>query len=137
MEKKIRMLLTRHPYDGHERGYNVVATGLRERGIEVILGGTQLAGEIAETAIQEDVDFIGYRITSGEPTILVEILFQKLKEKGTDIPVIVGGVVPTKDIPRLKEIGVIEIFRPGNSMDSIADFIRNYHRGNQGGKEKS
>jgi len=131
------MLLTRHPYDGHERGYNVVATGLRERGIEVILGGTQLAGEIAETAIQEDVDFIGYRITSGEPTILVEILFQKLKEKGTDIPVIVGGVVPTKDIPRLKEIGVIEIFRPGNSMDSIADFIRNYHRGNQGSKEKS
>jgi len=131
------MLLTRHPYDGHERGYNVVATGLRERGIEVILGGTQLAGEIAETAIQEDVDFIGYRITSGEPTILVEILFQKLKEKGTDIPVIVGGVVPTKDIPRLKEMGVIEIFRPGNSMDSIADFIKNYHRGNQGGKEKS
>ena len=131
------MLLTRHPYDGHERGYNVVATGLRERGIEVILGGTQLAGEIAETAIQEDVDFIGYRITSGEPTILVEILFQKLKEKGTDIPVIVGGVVPTKDIPRLKEMGVIEIFRPGNSMDSIADFIRNYHRGNQGSKEKS
>ena len=131
------MLLTRHPYDGHERGYNVVATGLRERGIEVILGGTQLAAEIVETAIQEDVDFIGYRITSGEPTILVEILFQKLKEKGTDIPVIVGGVVPTKDIPRLKEMGVIEIFRPGNSMDSIADFIKNYHRGNQGGKEKS
>jgi methylmalonyl-CoA mutase C-terminal domain/subunit len=137
MEKKIRMLLTRHPYDGHERGYNVVATGLRERGIEVILGGAQLAGEIVETAIQEDVDFIGYRITSGEPTILVEILFQKLKEKGADIPVIVGGIVPTKDIPRLKGMGVTEIFRPGNSMDSIADFVKNYHSGNQGGKEKS
>ncbi len=128
MDKKVRMLLTKHPYDGHERGYNVVATGLRERGIEVILGGHQLAGEIAETAIQEDVDFIGYRITSGEPTILVEILFQKLKEKGADIPVIVGGIVPTKDIPRLKEMGVIEVFRPGNSMDSIADFIKNYNR---------
>ncbi len=128
MDKKVRMLLTKHPYDGHERGYNVVATGLRERGIEVILGGHQLAGEIAETAIQEDVDFIGYRITSGEPTILVEILFQKLKEKGADIPVIVGGIVPTKDIPRLKEMGVIEVFRPGNSMDSIADFMKNYHR---------
>jgi len=94
----------------------------------VILGGHQLAGEIAETAIQEDVDFIGYRITSGEPTILVEILFRKLKEKGADIPVIVGGIVPTKDIPRLKEMGVIEVFRPGNSMDSIADFMKNYHR---------
>ena len=128
MDKKVRMLLTKHPYDGHERGYNVVATGLRERGIEVILGGHQLAGEIAETAIQEDVDFIGYRITSGEPTILVEILFQKLKEKGADIPVIVGGIVPTKDIPRLKEMGVIEVFRPGNSMDSIAAFMKNYHR---------
>ena len=134
MEKKIRMLLTRHPYDGHERGYNIVATGLRERGIEVILGGTQLAGEIVETAIQEDVDFIGYRITSGEPSILVDILFKKLREKGVDIPVIVGGIVATKDIPRLKEMGVVEVFRPGNSMDSIADFIKNYHRGNQGGK---
>jgi len=131
MEKKVRLLLTKHPYDGHERGYNVVATGLRERGIEVILGGHQLAGEIAETAIQEDVDFIGYRITSGEPTMLVEILFQKLKEKGADIPVIVGGIVPTKDIPRLKSMGVIEVFRPGNSMDSIADFIKNYDRASQ------
>jgi methylmalonyl-CoA mutase C-terminal domain/subunit len=128
MEKKVRLLLTKHPYDGHERGYNVVATGLRERGIEVILGGHQLAGEIAETAIQEDVDFIGYRITSGEPSILVEALFQKLKEKGADIPVIVGGIVQTKDIPRLKKMGVIEVFRPGNSMDSIADFIKNYDR---------
>jgi len=128
MDKKVRMLLTKHPYDGHERGYNVVATGLRERGIEVILGGHQLAGEIAETAIQEDVDFIGYRITSGEPSILVEALFQKLKEKGADIPVIVGGIVQTKDIPRLKKMGVIEVFRPGNSMDSIADFIKNYNR---------
>ena len=128
MDKKVRMLLTKHPYDGHERGYNVVATGLRERGIEVILGGHQLAGEIAETAIQEDVDFIGYRITSGEPSILVEALFQKLKEKGADIPVIVGGIVQTKDIPRLKKMGVLEVFRPGNSMDSIADFIKNYNR---------
>ena len=128
MDKKVRMLLTKHPYDGHERGYNVVATGLRERGIEVILGGHQLAGEIAETAIQEDVDFIGYRITSGEPSILVEALFQKLKEKGADIPVIVGGIVQTKDSPRLKKMGVIEVFRPGNSMDSIADFIKNYNR---------
>jgi methylmalonyl-CoA mutase C-terminal domain/subunit len=124
MEKKIRMLLTRHPYDGHERGYNIVITGLRERGIEVILGGTQLAGEIVETAIQEDVDFIGYRITSGEPSILVELLFQKLREKGADIPVIVGGVVQTKDIPRLKEMGVVEVFRTGNSMDSIVDSIK-------------
>lgn len=137
MEKKIRMLLTRHPYDGHERGYNVVATGLRERGIEIILGGTQLVGEIVETAIQEDVDFIGYRITSGEPAILVALLFQKLKEKGVDIPVIVGGVVPSEDIPRVKEMGVVEVFGPGRSMDSIANFIKNYHRGNQGGKEKS
>ena len=131
MEKKVRLLLTKHPYDGHERGYNVVATGLRERGIEVILGGHQLAGEIVETAIQEDVDFIGYRITSGEPTILVEILFQKLKEKGADIPVIVGGIVRAKDIPRLKSMGVIEVFGPGSSMDSIADFINNYDRASQ------
>ena len=76
------------------------------------------------------MDFIGYRIACREPTILVEILLQKLNEKGADIPVIAGGIVTSKDIPRLKSIGVIEIFGPGSSLDSIANFLKNYHRGN-------
>jgi methylmalonyl-CoA mutase C-terminal domain/subunit len=137
MEKKIRMLLTRHPLDGHEAGYNILATGLREHGIEVILGGAQLPEEVAETAIQEDVDFIGLRNMAGDPVYLVETLFQRLRDKGGDIPVIVGGILRPREVTQLKEMGVVEVFGPGSSIDSIANFINNYHRGNQGSKEKS
>jgi len=127
-EKKIRFLLTRHPLDGHETGYNVLATGLRERGIEVVLGGHQLAEQIAETAIQEDVDFIGYRIMAGDPIILAEKLFQRLKERNADIPIVVGGIIPPRLIPKLKEMGVVGIFGPGSSLNTIADFLRHYQR---------
>jgi methylmalonyl-CoA mutase C-terminal domain/subunit len=127
MDKKIRMLLARHPLDGHEAGYNILATGLREHGIEVILGGAQLPEEIAETAIQEDVDFIGFRNMAGDPIYLVEVLFQKLREKGADISVIVGGIIRSREIPQLKEMGVIQVFGPGSTIDSIADLMKRYH----------
>ena len=128
MEKKIRMLLTRHPMDGHEAGYNILATGLRERGIEVILGGAQLPEEAAETAIQEDVDFIGFRNMAGDPIYLVETLLQKLKEKGADIPIIAGGIIRPREVTELKEMGVIEVFGPGTSIDSIASLMKGHHR---------
>ena len=126
--KKIKLLLTKHPLDGHESGYNILARGLREHGIEVILGGSQLADEIVETAIQEDVDFIGYRIMAGDPIYLVQELSEKLKKKGADIPVIVGGIIRIKDIPKLKAMGVIEVFIPGSLLSDIANFIKKYTR---------
>jgi len=122
------MLLTRHPLDGHEAGYNILATGLREHGIEVILGGAQLPEEAAETAIQEDVDFIGFRTMAGDPIYLTETLFQKLREKGAGIPIIVGGIIRPREVTQLKELGVVRTFGPGTSIDSIADFVKNYHR---------
>jgi len=128
MEKKIRMLLTRHPLDGHEAGYNILATGLREHGIEVILGGAQLPEEVAETAIQEDVDFIGFRNMAGDPIYLIETLLQKLREKGADIPVIAGGIIRPREISQLKEMGIVEVFGPGTSIDSIASLMKQYHR---------
>jgi methylmalonyl-CoA mutase C-terminal domain/subunit len=128
MEKKIRILLTRHPMDGHEAGYNILATGLRERGIEVILGGAQLPEEAAEAAIQEDVDFIGFRNMAGDPIYLVETLLQKLKEKGADIPIIAGGIIRPREVTKLKEMGIIEVFGPGTSIDSIASLMKQHHR---------
>jgi methylmalonyl-CoA mutase C-terminal domain/subunit len=128
MEKKIRMLLTRHPLDGHEAGYNILATGLREHGIEVILGGAQLPEEVAETAIQEDVDFICFRNMAGDPVYLIETLLQKLREKGADIPVIVGGIIRPREVTKLKEMGIVEVFGPGTSIDSIASLMEGYHR---------
>ena len=103
----------------------------------MILGGAQLPEEVAETAIQEDVDFIGLRNMAGDPVYLVETLFQRLRDKGGDIPVIVGGILRPREVTQLKEMGVVEVFGPGSSIDSIANFIKNYHRGNQGSKEKS
>jgi methylmalonyl-CoA mutase C-terminal domain/subunit len=128
MENKIRMLLTRHPMDGHEAGYNILATGLRERGIEVILGGAQLPEEAAETAIQEDVDFIGFRNMAGDPIYLVETLLHKLKEQGADIPIIAGGIIRPREVTKLKEMGVIEVFGPGTSIDSISSLMKQHHR---------
>ena len=119
-EKKIRVLLVRHPRDGHDRGFSVVATGLRDAGFEVILV-VGLADEIAKVAIEENVNLIGYRLMAGEPEILIPALFHKLKENRCDIPVIVGGVMATQ---QLKELGVVEVFGPGSSLDLITDFIR-------------
>jgi methylmalonyl-CoA mutase C-terminal domain/subunit len=128
MEKKIRMLLTRHPLDGHEAGYNILATGLREHGIEVILGGAQLPEEVAETAIQEDVDFIGFRNMAGDPIYLIETLLKKLREKDADIPIVVGGIIRPREVTKLKELGIVEVFGPGTSIDSIASLMERYHR---------
>ena len=101
---------------------------LREHGIEVILGGAQLPEEAAETAIQEDVDFIGFRNMAGDPVYLIETLLQKLREKGADIPVIVGGIIRPREVTKLKEMGIVEVFGPGTSIDSIASLMEGYHR---------
>jgi len=127
-EKKVRLLLTKHPLDGHESGYNILVRGLREHGIEVIIGGSQMTNEIVDTAIQEDVDFIGYRIMAGDPLFLVQDLFDRLKQKGADIPVIVGGIIRVKDIPKLKAMGVAEVYIPGSLLSEIANFMKNYKR---------
>jgi methylmalonyl-CoA mutase C-terminal domain/subunit len=94
MERKIRFLLSRDDWY-HQRGYWVVASALRNGGFEVVLGGTQTPEDIVQTAIEEDVDVIGYRIMDAAPKILLPILFERMKEKGIDgIPVVVGGIVP-------------------------------------------
>ena len=127
-EKKVRLLLTRHPLDGHESGYNILARGLREQGIEVILGGSQLVDEIVDTAIQEDVDFIGYRIMAGDPIYLVEDLQKKLKAKGVDIPIVIGGIIRVKDFPKLRQMGVAGIFIPGSLLSDIANFLKSHRQ---------
>ena len=124
IERKIRVLLTKHPFDSHSAGFYIVATGLRDAGLEVILT-TQLADEIIATAIQENVDIIGYRIMAGEPSVLIQILFEKLREKGIEsIPVIVGGIIPEDEIPLLRKFGVSEVFPPGSKVSSIAGYIK-------------
>ncbi|MDD5094130.1 MAG: cobalamin-dependent protein [Dehalococcoidia bacterium] len=125
-DRRIRLLLVRNPFDGHVSGYNVVATRLRDEGIEVILGGALFAEQIADTAIQEDADFIGYRIMAGDGPVLVEQLLQILKDKDADIPIIVGGVIPAENKPRLKAMGVVDVFGPGSTAASMVSCMKDH-----------
>jgi len=109
---------------GHSMGYHTIATALRDAGIEVILGGTQIPRQIAHTAIQEDVDVIAYRIMGAHPPTLVSRLMKLLKEQGADnIPVVVGGAILPKQEEQLTEMGVLRIFPVGCSLESVISFF--------------
>lgn len=124
MEQMIRFLLSRDDWY-HQRGYWVLASALRNAGIEVILGGIQTPQDIVQTAIQEDADIIGYRIMDAAPKILIPILFDKMKEKGVqDIPVVVGGIIPEKDEILIKEVGVKEVFHPYTPLEMVVGRAR-------------
>lgn len=124
--KTPRILLAKPGLDGHDRGAKVVAHALKDAGFEVIYTGLHQTVEmIAQSAIQEAVDIIGLSIMSGAHIPICRKLFQLLKEKqADDIIVIVGGVIPTRDIPILKEMGVASVFPGGSDIDAPADFIR-------------
>lgn len=119
----IKVLIAKTSLDGHWRGVAMVTSALRDAGMEVIYGGMITPRQIVETAIQEDVDVIGINI--GGRHGVVEELVNLLKEKKLDnIPVIAGGVVPPSDIPRLKQLGIAEVFPPGSKLEDIVRFIR-------------
>jgi methylmalonyl-CoA mutase C-terminal domain/subunit len=124
--RKIKVLIAKPGLDGHDRGAKVVARGLRDAGMEVIYAGLrQTPEQIAETAIQEDVDVIGISILSGAHLALLPKITTLLKAEGiTDILLLVGGTIPDIDIPTLKDAGVNEIFRPGSSLQEIVDYIK-------------
>jgi methylmalonyl-CoA mutase C-terminal domain/subunit len=125
-ERKIRVLVAKPGLDGHERGARVVAYGLRDEGFEVVYTGLrQTPDQIAVAALQEDVDVVGLSILSGAHVSLSRKVIQRLKDQGADdILLLVGGVIPEKDIPILKEIGVGAVFTSGSSIPMIAEHIR-------------
>ncbi len=125
-EKKIRFLLVADT-PGHTTGYYVVARALREAGIEVILGGFQQPSGMVEAAAQEDVDYIGYRIMDREPCLVVSLLMERLKERGLEhVQVVAGGIIPRQDIPKLKAMGVGQIFRPGAKLADIVAYVKGH-----------
>jgi len=124
-EAKTRVLVAKPGLDGHERGAWVVAYGLRDAGFEVVYTGLrQTPMEIATAAIQEDVNVVGLSILSGAHLSLSSAVIEGLRAQGgEDIIVLVGGVVSDDDIPKLKKMGVSEVFTSGSSIQSIAEFI--------------
>ena len=122
---KIRVLVAKPGLDGHDRGAKVIARALRDAGMEVIYTGLRQTPEmIASAALQEDADCIGLSILSGAHNHIAPRLMALLKEKGLeDILVIIGGIIPDVDVPRLKTLGIKGVFVPGTPMQEIIDFI--------------
>jgi methylmalonyl-CoA mutase C-terminal domain/subunit len=125
--KKIRVLIAKPGLDGHDRGAKVICRALRDSGMEVIYTGLRRTPEeIVNAAIQEDVDVIGLSILSGAHTVLFPKIMKLLKKnEAGDIDVIAGGIIPEKDVPKMKKIGISEIFLPGTSTQDIARWIEN------------
>jgi len=127
-ERKIRILIAKPGLDGHDRGARVIARAFRDAGFEVVYTGChQTPEQIVSTAIQEDVDLIGLSILSGAHRYSFPRIMELLKENNAeDITVIGGGIFPLEDIPKLKAIGIKEIFEPGAKLDDIVQWVRTH-----------
>jgi methylmalonyl-CoA mutase, C-terminal domain len=125
-ESKLRILVAKPGLDGHDRGAKIIARALRDAGMEVIYTGLHQTPEmIVNAAVQEDVDAIGMSIMSGAHMTLFPAVLELLKgQNAEDIRVFGGGIIPDEDIPKLKRIGVSEIFTPGSSTQDIVQWIR-------------
>lgn len=132
MADKIRVLVAKAGLDGHDRGAKVIAAALRDAGMEVIYTGLrQTPDMIVEAAIQEDVDVIGISLLSGAHMTILPKIRKLMDEKGmNDVLLTGGGIIPEKDINKLKEMGVGELFTPGASTTDIADYIKKWREEN-------
>jgi len=125
-ESKLRILVAKPGLDGHDRGAKIIARALRDAGMEVIYTGLHQTPEmIVNAAVQEDVDAIGMSIMSGAHMTLFPAVIELLRGKdAADIRIFGGGIIPDEDIPKLKQMGVSEIFTPGSSTQDIVQWIR-------------
>lgn len=125
-ERRLRILVAKPGLDGHDRGARVIARALRDAGFEVIYTGChQTPEQIVQTALQEDVDMIGLSILSGAHNYSFPRIMELLRENNAeDIVVVGGGIFPLEDIPKLKAIGIKEIFTPGSKLDDIIKWVK-------------
>jgi methylmalonyl-CoA mutase C-terminal domain/subunit len=124
-ENWIRVLMAKPGMDGHWRGLVIVTQALRDAGMEVIHGGNMSVQQIAQTAVQEDVDVVGLSIMTGNVVGMTEATVRELKKAGKgDVLLIMGGVITDDDIPTLKELGVDGIFISGTPLQEIVEFVQ-------------
>ena len=130
MAHKIRVVIAKPGLDGHDRGARVIARALRDAGMEVIYTGLrQTPEQIVSAALQEDADVIGLSILSGAHMHICPRVMALLAEHDLrDVLVVVGGIIPGVDIPKLHDMGVRGIFLPGTPMQEIVDFVREHAR---------
>ena len=120
-----RILVAKVGLDGHDRGITVVARILRDAGYEVIYTGLfQTPQTVAAAAVDEDVDAIGLSMLSGAHMTLAPLVVDEVRKLGSEIPVVVGGIVPNQDVEPLKEAGIAAVITPGASADQVVATIR-------------
>jgi methylmalonyl-CoA mutase C-terminal domain/subunit len=124
--RKLRVVIAKPGLDGHDRGAKVIARALRDAGMEVIYTGLrQTPEQIVSAALQEDADVIGLSILSGAHNYIAPQLMDLVHQKGLDdVLVLIGGIIPDADVPKLKALGIKGVFVPGTPMQEIIDFIQ-------------
>lgn len=123
-----RILIAKPGLDGHDRGAKVIARTLRDAGHEVIYSGLhQTPAQIADTAVDEDVDAVGLSSLSGAHLSLFPKVVEELAARqADDIVVFGGGVIPDDDIPVLRDAGIAAVFTPGTPLDAIAAWVEEH-----------
>jgi methylmalonyl-CoA mutase cobalamin-binding domain/chain len=124
--RPVRVVLAKVGLDGHDRGIKVVARALRDAGLHVIYAGLwQTPEAVIRTVADEDADWLGLSLLSGAHMTLVPRVLELLRAAGLGhVGVLVGGIIPEADIPKLQEMGVARVFGPGTSLDEIVAFLR-------------
>jgi methylmalonyl-CoA mutase C-terminal domain/subunit len=127
-KRPIRVLVAKVGLDGHDRGAKVIASFLRNAGMEVIYTGLHQTPEsVVNTALQEDVDAIGISILSGAHNTVFPKIMKMMKEKGMDDVLLTGGgIIPEKDMEELAKIGVGKLFGPGAESNSMVQYIQSW-----------
>jgi methylmalonyl-CoA mutase cobalamin-binding domain/chain len=122
----VRIVLAKVGLDGHDRGIKVVARALRDAGLHVIYAGLWQTPEAVVRAVaDEDADWLGLSLLSGAHMTLVPRVLELLRQAGLErVGVLVGGIIPEDDIPKLQAMGVARVFGPGTSLDEIVAFLR-------------
>lgn len=128
MSKPLRVVVAKPGLDGHDRGAKIIARAFRDAGMEVIYTGIfQTTEMIVRTVIEEDADVLGLSILSGAHMHFAEEICKGLREQAAkEVLVVMGGILPPTDIPKVKEFGVAEVFGPGTPTTTIVDYVRKW-----------
>ena len=131
MGQPLRVVVAKPGLDGHDRGAKIIARAFRDAGMEVIYTGIfQTTEMITRAVVEEDADVLGLSILSGAHLHFAEEICRALREQAAkEVLVVLGGILPPPDIPKVKALGVAEVFGPGTPTSLIIDFVRSWHAG--------
>jgi len=122
-KEKMKVLMARFSLDGHDRGLLSIMSSFRDAGIEVVYIYFSDPKELAKVAEEEDADVIGLTSSMGQHLYIASTLLKVLNERRINAPVIIGGVIPTRDVPELLDMGIKKVFGPGSAPRDAVDFV--------------